>query len=346
MKRASVYLFISAFFFFLFLASSNILIADIKKGEGISNKKIGEKNEDKPQIVFEKQVHDFGKNYIGEILRCRFKFKNKGSGELVIGSVKSSCGCTAALVSKNKLLKDEESEVDVTFNPGQRAGKITKSVIINSNDPNNPRYTLTITGEMIEEVNVNPKRINFGIIKKGDSSSKTLEIKTVPELKIEVKKVESPNSYIRIISNKINESNYNYQIILNNYDHIGKFTGIIFVYTTSNRQERIDIPFFGEIAGDLTFYPETLSFGNVRKGQNTKKTVIVNFLNNDVGIDKVEIIPNIMSYTVSDLNTSKRIDVRLHEDTTTGKFNGSIKIYTNSVIQPIVTIPIIGEIKE
>ena len=86
---------------------------------------------------------------------------------MIINNVKSSCGCTAALVSKNILHKEEEGEVEIKFNSGHYVGKVTKSVIVNSNDPENSKYKLTITGEVIEEISVNPKRINFGIIKKG-----------------------------------------------------------------------------------------------------------------------------------------------------------------------------------
>lgn len=74
---------------------------------------------EKPKIVFEEKLYDFGKIYIGEIVKHGFIFKNHGSGELIITSVKSSCGCTAALVSKSNLLKGEEGEVQIKFNPGR-----------------------------------------------------------------------------------------------------------------------------------------------------------------------------------------------------------------------------------
>ncbi|MGQ3685400.1 MAG: DUF1573 domain-containing protein [Candidatus Loosdrechtia sp.] len=340
MKRVIVFLFFG--FFLLFLVSAETVRSD----SNTSDRKTGDVNTDKPKIVFEKQVHDFGKQYIGEILNYKFKFKNKGSGELVIYKVKSSCGCTAALVSKNKLLKNEEGEIDITFNPGQQTGKISKSIIVDSNDQDNPGYTLTVIAEVFEEVSVTPKRVHFGIIKKGERAVKILDIKTTPELGIEVVKVESPNPYIAIILMTKEENHYSYQLVIDDYDHIGKFTGIIFVYTTSKRQERVDVPFFGEIAGDLTFYPETLSFGTARKGHSPKRTVIVNFLNKGVKIKKIEIDPEIMNYTVSELNSSQKIDVKLHDDIAAGKFKGDIKIYTDSVIQPLITIHVTGEIKE
>ncbi|NUO07617.1 MAG: DUF1573 domain-containing protein [Candidatus Brocadia sp.] len=321
-----------------FITCSNILVADT-----INNEKILEK----PKIVFEEKTYDFGKIYIGELVTHGFKFKNQGSGELVINKVKSSCGCTAALVSKSNVLKGEEGEVQIKFNPGRYVGRVTKSVTVNSNDPENPAYKLTVTGEILEEVSVNPKRINFGIIRKGDSCTKNIEVKTAPELKIEIKKVESPNPYITIAQNKTVENNKgSYQVSINKYDYLGKFNGIIFVYTSSNKQERIDIPFSGEVVGDVTIYPEIVSFGNIKKNQDANRTVIVNFVNKDVKIEKIEADPGIIDYAVSELNNSnKKIDVKLGKDVAVGKITGSLKIFTNSAIQPIITIPVRGEIK-
>ncbi|MCF6156603.1 MAG: DUF1573 domain-containing protein [Candidatus Brocadia sp.] len=323
---------------FMSITCCNALMADI-----IDNEKILKK----PKIVFEEKIYDFGKIYMGEIVKHGFKFKNLGSDELIVTSVKSSCGCTAALVSKSNLLTGEEGEVQIKFNPGRFVGRVTKSVTVNSNDPKNSTYKLTITGEIIEEVRVSPKQINFGIIRKGDSCTRNIEIKTIPELKIEVKKVESPNPYITLTQNKTADNNvHSYQVSIEKYDFIGKFNGIVFFYTTSNRQERIDIPFSGEVVGDVTFYPEIVTFGSVKKNQDTERTVIVNFVNKDVKIEKIEADPGLVNYAVSDLNNStKKIDIKLGKDIMAGKITSSLRIYTNSAIQPVITIPINGEVR-
>lgn len=302
---------------------------------------------DEPKIVFEEQTYNFGKIYIGEIVEHGFKFKNQGSAELLVKNVKSSCGCTAALVSKSHLLKDETGEVQVKFNPGRYVGMVSKSVTVNSNDPESSSVKLTIAGEVIEEVSVNPRLLSFGIIRKGDSSTRSVEVKTIPELKIRVKKVESPNPYISFTDNNADKDGTNrFQVTFSNYEYIGKFTGVIFIYTSSNRQERLDIPFSGEVIGDITFYPEIVSFGQITQEQDANKSVILNIVNNDVKIEKIEVDPGTMNYTISELNnTSKKINITLGKESTVGKITGSLKIYTNSTIQPIIQIPISGEVR-
>ena len=322
---------------------SGVFAADSIKDENIEIESMS----DKPKIVFEEQIYNFGKIYIGEIVEHGFKFKNQGSGELIVNNVKSSCGCTAALVSKSHLLKDEAGEVQVKFNPGRYVGKVSKSVTVNSNDPKSSSVKLTIAGEVIEEVSVYPRLISFGIIRKGDSCTRSVEIKTIPELKIEIKKVESPNPYISFTENKTDKnSTYRFQVTLSNYGYVGKFSGVIFIYTSSNKQERLDIPFSGEVIGDIAFYPEIVYFGKITKDQDVNKTVILNIVNKEVKIEKIEVTPDIINYTVSELNnTSKKINITLGKDSNIGKISGSLKIYTNSNIQPIIHIPINGEVK-
>lgn len=344
MKELKIYL-ISTVFAVGF-GFSDLAIA----GEGDTTNVVDkvEKPAEKPKISFEKQVYDFGKIFGGDVVTYKFKFQNAGKGDLIINSVKTSCGCTAALVSKDKLLSNESGEIDVKFNPGKFVGKVSKTVTVNSNDPETPTYKLTITGDIIEEVIVNPRRINFGTSRKGDSVTKTLEIKPLPGLNIQVTKVESPSPYLTISKDKDGADGSSvYQITFNKYDYIGNYNGMIFVYPTGARQERIDVPFSGEAIGDLTFYPEAVSFGNIKQKLESKRTVIINLVNSDVKIEKVEVHPDFIKHALSDLNKkSKRLEVILGDNRPIGKITGGIKLYTTSSVQPVISIPINGEVKE
>ncbi|OQZ01235.1 MAG: hypothetical protein DCC43_09155 [Candidatus Brocadia sp.] len=342
MKIITVYLFILQAVIISYLYTDAFASDSIQGGDSGA-----ETTTDKPKIVFEEQIYNFGKIFIGEIVEYGFKFKNEGQGELIVSNVKSSCGCTAALVSKSHLRKGETGEVKVKFNPGRYVGKVSKTVMVNSNDPKDSSLKLTIAGEVIEEVSVNPKRINFGIIRKGDSCTRNIEVKTIPELKIEVKKVESPNPYVSIKEEKGDDhSTHRFQITIDKYDYVGKFNGIIFVYTSSGKQERVDVPFSGEIVGDITFYPEMVSFGKVTKDRNTDRTVIINFVNKAVKIEKIEVDPKVINYTVTEITpTSKKIQVTVEKNSFIGEIAGSLTIYTNSAIQPVIHIPLNGEIK-
>lgn len=103
-----------------------------------------------PRVFFDKLFHNFGKIEEGKIYETSFAFKNTGEGTLEILDIHSSCGCTAVIPRKRKLLKGESSEVRVEFNSTNYSGLVTKYIVIRTNDPVNPEIYLTIQAEVIK----------------------------------------------------------------------------------------------------------------------------------------------------------------------------------------------------
>jgi len=105
------------------------------------------------KIVFEEEVHDFGKVPQGPQLEYSFKFVNKGKSPLVIEKVQSSCGCTGATTDgKNEYSKGESGEIKVTFNTQGRSGRQEKHIMVFTNDPDMPQKDLKITCEIDENM--------------------------------------------------------------------------------------------------------------------------------------------------------------------------------------------------
>lgn len=102
-----------------------------------------------PKIVFKEDVHDFGKVPRGPELQYNFKFTNKGNANLIIERVQTSCGCTGATVGeKTEYKKNESGEIKANFTTQGREGLQEKTIIIFSNDPENPQKVLTIKCEI------------------------------------------------------------------------------------------------------------------------------------------------------------------------------------------------------
>ena len=97
-----------------------------------------------PSIQFTETQHDFGTVKEGNVVDYTFKFTNKGDEILKISDIKTSCGCTAALVSSDNLKPGEEGTLKVELNTKHRSGKMSRTVTIKSNDPKEPSKVLTI----------------------------------------------------------------------------------------------------------------------------------------------------------------------------------------------------------
>ncbi len=104
--------------------------------------------ENNPVLFFSETQHDFGTVKEGQVVDYTFNFVNKGAAALMIKNVKTSCGCTAALVSSNNIDPGKEGTIKVSLDTKNRVGKMSRKVTITSNDPTNPDMVLTIFADV------------------------------------------------------------------------------------------------------------------------------------------------------------------------------------------------------
>jgi len=104
-----------------------------------------------PSLELPKTQFNFGKVIEGKVVDHTFTFINNGDATLSIKEVKTSCGCTVALLSKKELAPGEEGTLKVELNTANRSGKMTRNITIISNDPKEPQKYLTIYAEILKE---------------------------------------------------------------------------------------------------------------------------------------------------------------------------------------------------
>lgn len=105
-------------------------------------------NENPPVIEFEQDEFDFGKVAQGQKVMHTFKFKNTGKSDLVIMSVKPTCGCTVPSDwTKEPIKPGEGGEIKVEYD-GSGNGVVKKLITVNANTK--PSYNkLYLKGEVI-----------------------------------------------------------------------------------------------------------------------------------------------------------------------------------------------------
>lgn len=98
----------------------------------------------KPDIVFDREIHDFGEISQGEMVSCIFTYKNTGSSDLILEAANASCGCTIPQFSQAPLAPGESERIEVLFDSTGRSGMQSKTVTIISNaDSKMVRLTIT-----------------------------------------------------------------------------------------------------------------------------------------------------------------------------------------------------------
>ncbi|MBI2432684.1 MAG: DUF1573 domain-containing protein [Candidatus Hydrogenedentes bacterium] len=115
-----------------------------------------------PKIESPEPEFDFGSIDNEEKVEHDFVIKNVGDALLEIARVKTSCGCTVAELKEKSLQPGAETIVSATMSIKGKQGVQTKYLTVESNDPAQPLYRLTLTGTAIASVNIEPRNLNFG----------------------------------------------------------------------------------------------------------------------------------------------------------------------------------------
>jgi len=145
-----------------------------------------------PQVSAPEKTFAFGELFQGDKVTHAFTFSNSGDEPLIIEKVRSSCGCTAAIVSKKTLQPGESGEISATFDSHRFRGPVSKKIYLYSNDPQQKTFEFGLTATVKELLVSTPHRISAGPIQTGQQHSTTIELTnqgntplTVTEIKVQ-----------------------------------------------------------------------------------------------------------------------------------------------------------------
>jgi hypothetical protein len=88
-----------------------------------------------PRIRVEPATFDFGRATQNKTLNKEFSIRNFGTTDLVIESVSTTCGCTAALLDDKVIKPGGTAPLRVSLETRAARGRIVRSVMVRSNDP-------------------------------------------------------------------------------------------------------------------------------------------------------------------------------------------------------------------
>ena len=85
-----------------------------------------------------------------------FKYENKGDTPVHFKAVRPSCGCTTAALPKNDVAPGEKGEITATFTIGDRFGMQTKTITVETDDPQHPQTILTLKANIVQLLDLQP----------------------------------------------------------------------------------------------------------------------------------------------------------------------------------------------
>ena len=156
-----------------------------------------------PHATVDNATFDFGSVTHGKNVEHVFVLKNKGDSPLTIGQVTTSCGCTVADVSSRTVAAGKSSEIRATFNSTNFSGPVSKNILVQTNDPKTPVYTLTMKGTVLEEIEISPKQLNLGEIKVGTSKNALINVENKGKQPVTLTSIRSTMPQFTVKTGKI-----------------------------------------------------------------------------------------------------------------------------------------------
>jgi hypothetical protein len=300
---------------------------------------------------------DFGIVERGARIEHVFRVTNAGDAPLRLEQVKSTCGCTVALISDPDVAPGREGRVAVTLDTARMAGRVTKIVTVYTNDPATPTAALALTGAVHADLVTTPAALYLGRVRRGEGVSRDIVVapgrpgavyavtaveSSNPALAAEIQPVTAPDPRTagpggvaapaqRIVVRLAKEL------------PLGRFSAQLVLRTNSPREPAITVPVFGSVEGDVVVLPPQLTFGVARRGAAAERELhIRNHGAAPLTVTRVVVRPEAVAYTLETVRDGVEweLTLRLPDGLPPGKVEGSVEIFTDHPKEGRLVIPL------
>ncbi|MEM9290749.1 MAG: DUF1573 domain-containing protein [Acidobacteriota bacterium] len=313
-----------------------------------------------PRAVVDEPLVDLGVVPKGNKVDAIFIIRNEGDAPLEITDVRPGCGCTVA--DYDKVIAPGESgrissEVDTTnlFGPNNQ------SILVLTNDPENPRIALTIRNEVKPFIGAYPGYARFNIVQMEESQGTINQILWSTDASdFKVVSVTAPGQFFTADFRRATEeelqgdetakehSQWAVSLTLRANAPIGPLTGHLEIVTDHPQQKNVKIPVSGFVRPILVSTPPRVNFREIdlTNGMYTN-LLIKNFATEGIQIKEAK-VQDLDGATVeiTPIEEGRRYQVRLTLSSemaeTKGNFNGVLTLVTDSEKVPNFEIPITG----
>ncbi len=204
-----------------------------------------------PMLVCDQAAYDFGKVDESVGIEHTFVLKNEGDAPLEIKQVQPSPGCAVTAVSKKIVPPGDESRVTAALSLLGRSGPLHKTISIESNDPEQSDFTLSLHGTVVTGLEVNPGQLEFGNLNVGSAVTGIVEVALYTTNVFTIGKVETDHPRVAARSEVVREGKA-YRIIVTTQPPLptGSLRGSVRVITDSPAHPSLNIVVSGVVTDD------------------------------------------------------------------------------------------------
>lgn len=283
--------------------------------------------------MFAETSHNFGTVARGSKTEHRFTFRNIYKEDIHISGVRTSCGCTSPVVTKDLLKTHDTAEVVATFNTRTFLGQHGATLTVTIDQPYYAEVQLRVDGNIRSDVSFEPPFVDLGNVDLGKGAQQTVQVTRTGSSPWQITDVRSANPMFEVTLSKPlrspTQTVYDLTLSLKPEAEPGYINGELILVTNDPRAEQIPMDVEGRVVAAVTVSPQLLAMGVVRPGESVTKNLVVR-ANRSFRVTEVACGDACVSCNVPDREAAVQIlPVTFTAGDTAGRIEREVRVATN-----------------
>lgn len=226
-----------------------------------------------PRLACDQPVFQFGEIDNREPVHHTFTLRNAGDQPLVIQSVKPSCGCTEATLADDTLDPGESTTLELILTLHGKTGPMSKGVVLGSNDPDQPFFTINMVGTAYAPLTATPAAVAMRVVKPTDAD-KSVELSVRAGTTMQLSDAKALDDRVTVMLQTVKPGQaYRLRVGLKGPLEPGTVRTAVRVTTDAPGLPTFDVPVVAVVVGDLSVSDEALTLSPGEK--DAERFVIV-----------------------------------------------------------------------
>ena len=307
-----------------------------------------------PMLVVPSKILDVGTVSQGVTVDAVFDLINEGDAKLVIKAVRPTCGCTVADFEP-EIAAGATGQIKAKLDTKDFAGPVSKSILVMTDDPQNPTVTLVIKADIRPFVEILPRPlIRFNAVLNEPMNQTFIVVGADPEQTMKIKSVESSVPFIATSVRQLGEdelvkgkskSQYEVTISLTDDTPVGPVNAVLSVNTDLKEAPTVPVKVYGVVRALIHVTPAQVQFGSVESKTRPGRNLIV--VNNRTDGTRIEISGATIddpafAAQVATIEEGRRyqVTVTVKPDADPGSRDATLTLTTTDKDFPTVTVPV------
>lgn len=315
--------------------------------------------EPEPKLFVAERLFELGELIEGDKGVATWLIENHGDADLVIDHIKVGCGCTAVqLKDEEKIIKpDGKLNLTAEFDSHRRRGSQRKSVTVYTNDPSEPALQLELTAHVSALFDVKPMRaLPLRMLRRGETGNRPIELtpatgrKTLDVVAIDIPPGAPLTARVEDADDAKSGGKKIFFTVSKDAPLGTVDTAMQLTIDVDGVKRDVEIRARGEVVADLIWLPKIVDVTRVASARGNslapvtlKSTDTATFevLGASAGpLLDVDFKP----ISGAKPGTGYEFVMTIRDDAPAGPFAADLEVNTTSFDQPLIRVPVFGDI--